>query len=141
MTDLIAGIICAVLAAMGVGGGGLLVIYLSLAKDVSQLTAQGINLLFFLPSAAISLLFKRKLFSDRRELIFLICPAAVLSSLVFCLIGGYMSDTLIRRIFGIFLILASLIQMLSFKGKAKKHSGAKDCENGCGSINESRGKK
>ncbi|MCL2107588.1 MAG: sulfite exporter TauE/SafE family protein [Oscillospiraceae bacterium] len=44
------------LGAMGMGGGGVLVIYLSLALGLPQLETQGINLLFFLPCAAISLL-------------------------------------------------------------------------------------
>ena len=44
------------LGAMGMGGGGILVIYLTLALGQPQLQAQGINLLFFLPCAAISLI-------------------------------------------------------------------------------------
>lgn len=43
------------LGAMGMGGGGILVIYLTLALSTPQLDAQGINLLFFLPCAVISL--------------------------------------------------------------------------------------
>lgn len=125
MMDFIAGLICAILAAMGVGGGGLLVIYLTLVKDTPQLMAQGINLLFFLPSAFVSLMFKLKLFKSQKELILLICPAAVISSIVFCLIGGYISDTLIRRLFGIFLIFASLLQIFSFKNKTKNDTSAK----------------
>ena len=40
----------AALSGMGVGGGGLFVIYLSLFTNTPQLTAQGMNLLFFLLS-------------------------------------------------------------------------------------------
>ncbi len=124
MMDFLAGIICAILAAMGVGGGGLLVIYLTLVKDVPQLTAQGINLLFFLPSALISLVFKHKLFKSQKELILLICPVCTCSSLAFCLIGGFIDEALIRRIFGIFLIFAALLQIFSHKEKTKKNSCA-----------------
>lgn len=48
------------LGAMGMGGGGILVIYLTLALATPQLEAQGINLLFFLPCAAISMLINGK---------------------------------------------------------------------------------
>ncbi|MDR2752885.1 MAG: sulfite exporter TauE/SafE family protein [Oscillospiraceae bacterium] len=48
------------LGAMGMGGGGILVIYLTLALDVAQLKSQGINLLFFLPCAVISLIINGK---------------------------------------------------------------------------------
>ena len=58
------------LGAMGMGGGGILVIYLTLAAGHPQLQAQGINLLFFLPCAAISLIIngKRKLIDWKRAL-------------------------------------------------------------------------
>ena len=47
MFDIIISFICALLAGMGVGGGGILIIYLTLFKNLPQATAQGINLLFF----------------------------------------------------------------------------------------------
>jgi len=58
------------LGAMGMGGGGILVIYLTLALSMPQLQAQGINLLFFLPCAAISLIVNglRKLVDWKRAL-------------------------------------------------------------------------
>jgi len=58
------------LGAMGMGGGGILVIYLTLALRTPQLQAQGINLLFFLPCAAISLIINgvRKLVDWKRAL-------------------------------------------------------------------------
>lgn len=136
MIDFIAALLCAILAAMGVGGGGLLVIYLTLIKDMPQLSAQGVNLLFFLPSALISVLFKRKLFKSQKELIFLICPTAIISSLAFCLIGGFMDETLIRRIFGIFLIFAAILQIFSYKGK--KHDSRKNGKNVSGKIQKQK---
>ncbi|MBO5021087.1 MAG: sulfite exporter TauE/SafE family protein [Clostridia bacterium] len=48
---LLAGLFSGVLGAMGLGGGSVLIIYLTLLTDTKQLTAQGINLLFFIPIA------------------------------------------------------------------------------------------
>ena len=58
------------LGAMGMGGGGILVIYLTLALSAGQLEAQGINLLFFLPCAAISMIIngKRRLIEWKQAL-------------------------------------------------------------------------
>ena len=50
----IASFIIALLSGMGIGSGGLLVIYLTLLEKVPQLTAQGINLLFFIFASASS---------------------------------------------------------------------------------------
>lgn len=49
----------AVLCGMGVGGGGLPVIYLTLCRGMPQLEAQGLNLVFFIVSAAASVLTRK----------------------------------------------------------------------------------
>ena len=48
--DQIAGLFSAVAGALGLGGGGVLVLYLTLGMHMPQLRAQGINLLFFCPA-------------------------------------------------------------------------------------------
>ena len=59
MTDwlipLLAGTVTGVLSGFGVGGGSLLLIYMTNFGGVAQNLAQGINLLYFLPTAAASL--------------------------------------------------------------------------------------
>lgn len=53
---LLAGVGCGVLSAWGVGGGTLLLLVMTLAFGVDQAAAQGINLLYFLPTAAMGLI-------------------------------------------------------------------------------------
>lgn len=47
-------------ASMGIGGGAVLLLFLTLFAGVSQRTAQGINLIFFLPIAVIAVLIHAK---------------------------------------------------------------------------------
>lgn len=51
-----AGILSGIAGAMGLGGGGVLILYLVLIAGVEQVTAQGINLLFFLPCGLVAIL-------------------------------------------------------------------------------------
>lgn len=55
VTDIIAAFFTAVLSGMGVGGGGLLLIWLTLVSDTPQHTAQFLNLCFFIAASASSL--------------------------------------------------------------------------------------
>ena len=48
--DALAVLLCACVSAMGLGGGGVLILYLTLLRDTPQMIAQGVNLLFFLPA-------------------------------------------------------------------------------------------
>ena len=43
------------LTGLGVGGGSLLILWLTIVLGMDQATARGINLLFFLPAAVIPL--------------------------------------------------------------------------------------
>lgn len=49
-----------ILGAMGLGGGSVLLLYLTLVQGMGQLTAQGINLIFFIPCAVLALIIHTK---------------------------------------------------------------------------------
>lgn len=51
LINIFAVILSAAVGAMGLGGGSVLILYLTLFCDVQQVNAQGVNLLFFLPCA------------------------------------------------------------------------------------------
>ena len=51
---LAAGLFSGIIGGMGLGGGAVLIIYLTVFSDVDQLKAQGINLLFFIPIALLA---------------------------------------------------------------------------------------
>ena len=57
---LLAGAATGVLSAWGIGGGTLLLLVMTLLLGVEPRTAQGINLLYFLPTAGMGLLYHRK---------------------------------------------------------------------------------
>lgn len=56
----IAAFLSGIIGAMGLGGGGVLILFLVLFMDMPQLQAQGINLVFFIPIAAVSLVIHSK---------------------------------------------------------------------------------
>lgn len=56
MIAALAGLLSGLLGSLGMGGGAVLLIYLRALTDTDQLQAQGINLFFFLPIAALSLI-------------------------------------------------------------------------------------
>lgn len=54
MKTILAAFFSGLAGSLGLGGGGVLVLYLVLALGMPQLKAQGINLLFFIPCAVLS---------------------------------------------------------------------------------------
>lgn len=96
-----------VLAAWGVGGGTLLLLALTLLLDMPQRDAQCINLLFFLPTAAVALRqYRRQGYLNGRRLLPLIaagCAAAAVAALL----APRLDTALLRRPFGALLLLAA----------------------------------
>ena len=55
MSGLLAGFLTGILSGFGVGGGTLLLVYMTAVAGLDQHLAQGINLLYFLPAALLAL--------------------------------------------------------------------------------------
>lgn len=96
-----------VLAAWGVGGGTLLLLAMTLLLDMPQRTAQSINLLFFLPTAAVALLQYRRQGYLRRELLRRLIPAGCAAAALAALVAPQLDADLLRRPFGALLLLAA----------------------------------
>ena len=113
---LILGTLLGFLSGIGVGGGSLLVLWLTLVMDVPAETARVINLLFFIPSALIACFFRWKHGAlDIRAIL----PAIVsgcLSAALFSWIGNRMDTSLLKKLFGGLLILTG-IRELFYKEK------------------------
>ena len=111
-----------VAAGRGVGGGGLLVLYLAGLCGMPPYTAQGINLLYFLPAAGCSLIFHVK----NRQIVWkAVVPAAIagcLTAIPGALLAGSVDTALLRRLFGGFLVLVGISEVF-FKGKKTGSSG------------------
>lgn len=122
MTDWIIPFLCglgaSVISAWGVGGGTLLLLVMTLFLGVDQRTAQGVNLLFFLPTAASALIcHARGGYLDKPTL-----KAAVPAAVIAALIGAWISNSLnveaLRKPFGVYLLLSGISLVWPKKKKA-----------------------
>lgn len=107
----LAGAATGILSGFGVGGGTLLLIYLTAIAGMAQQQAQGINLLYFLPSAAAALpAHIRHGYVEKSVLL-----PAILAGLICALLASWAAtglDTgLLRRCFGGFLLVVGLREL------------------------------
>lgn len=110
-------LVIAVLSGMGLGGGGLFVIYLTLVLGEEQLIAQGANLLFFIATAAVSTFLSARRGRIKWKATLPISLSGALLSLVGAFVAGAISAALLRRIFGGMLVIGGLISLVSKKRK------------------------
>lgn len=118
----IVGFLTGILASMGLGGGFILVVWLTVFEDVAQRAAQGINLLFFLPIALISLIFHLKNHLVNKTLV----GKMALGGLLGAVIGTYgaqlIDNSLLRKLFALFLLAFGLRELFSRKPNAQTQS-------------------
>lgn len=107
-----AGAATGVITGFGIGGGTLLILWLTMVRGTGQLAAQGINLIYFLPSAACALVSHIK---NRRVLwrAVIFCTAAGVPVTIFAaLFAAGIDISVLRRIFGGFLLLVGISELL-----------------------------
>ena len=112
----LAGALTGILSGFGVGGGTLLLIYMTAFAGLPQHLAQGINLLYFLPTAATALPSHQK----NGFIQWSTAVPAILSGLASTALSAWLATALdvalLRKCFGVFLIYIGL-QELFFKEK------------------------
>ena len=107
----LAGLVCGVLSGFGIGGGSLLMVWMTAVLAMEQKAAQGINLLYFLPTAVCALIFHAK----HRQICWkAVVPAAIAGSVtaaLAALLSANLEMSLLRKLFGGFLILVGLSEV------------------------------
>ncbi len=120
--SMIAGFLSGLIGGLGLGGGGVLLIYLTVFKDIASPKAQGINLLFFLPVGLIAVI----IYAVRKQIYFKKIWQFIAFGVLGAVGGSYLSSvikpTLLAKFFGVFLILCAIkeiIYVIRLKRKKK----------------------
>jgi uncharacterized membrane protein YfcA len=113
--------VCGAISAMGIGGGAILLIYMTLIMNMGQVESQYINLIYFVPTAAVAIIvhFKNKLISLRAGVI------AASFGIIGVAFGVYAATAIdpywLRKLFGVLLLYIGVTQLINTrKAKQKK---------------------
>ncbi|MBE6879450.1 MAG: sulfite exporter TauE/SafE family protein [Ruminococcaceae bacterium] len=118
--NIIVGLLSGVAASMGLGGGFVLLIYLSLFTNTNQAIAQGVNILFFLPIALLSVCIhlKNKLIDVKTVIKYSI--TGLIGAAAGSLLSVYLDTEILRKLFAVFLILIGLRELFTKKASNTK---------------------
>ena len=109
---LVIGCFLGFLSGLGTGGGSLLILWLTLALQMSPEEARIINLMFFLPSALIACIFRRK---EGRLKLKKVLPAIIAGSIgatMGAMAGRWVDTSLLKKLFGGLLLLSGIREIL-----------------------------
>jgi uncharacterized membrane protein YfcA len=115
--DFCVGVATGIISGFGIGGGSLLVLYLTAVTGMSQYTAGGINLLYFIGCAPAALIghIRNKLV-DWRAVLWCVASGIALA-IPTSLLADNLNNDWLRRLFGILLLYIGIRELRLSKKK------------------------
>ena len=107
-------------ASMGLGGGMILILYLTLILGIPQIEAQGINLIFFIPIATISVILHNKKGLIPWKKIIPAIIAGIITALLASRFSNRLSNNHLKKLFGMVVITIGIIQFFKAMKDLKK---------------------
>lgn len=117
--NMLAGAVTGIITGFGVGGGTLLILYLTMFRGTSQLAAQGINLLYFIPTAGCALVSHIKNKRIVWRAVIFSASAGLVTTVIAAFIAARLDMTLLRRIFGGFLLFIGVSELFNKQNDKK----------------------
>lgn len=108
---IIMGILFGFLAGIGIGGGSLLMLWLTLIVGMAPFEARCINLMFFIPTALCASLFRWKQGTlDIKKLALPILLGSAAAG-IFSWISGSIDTELLKKVFGVLLLFTGIKEL------------------------------
>lgn len=109
---LIVSTVLGLLAGLGVGGGSLLILWLTLILDTEANIARAMNLMFFLPTAVISSFFRRKQGTLQLRKVFPGILAGCITAAIFSLLSRQITVSALQKLFGVLLLVTGIKEIM-----------------------------
>ena len=106
-------VLFSILTGLGVGSGGLYILWLTLVKGIEQTKAQGLNLIFFSLCVISAPLVNYKYHRIVTRPVLIILLFGILSSVPASFLAQKINTELLSRLFGGFLVLAGGVGLFS----------------------------
>ncbi len=118
--SMLAGLLTGVLSGFGIGGGTLLILWLTLVSGMDQLRAGGVNLLYFVCCALPALWGHVKNGLIEKKAVLWCVAAGVPACVAGAFLASRMDVTLLRRAFGVFLLFIGCRELFAKKDQEKE---------------------
>ncbi len=114
MKEILIGTISGTVAALGMGGGTILILLLGIFTKMGQHLIQGTNLIFFIPTSitAICMNVKNKTINYKMSVIIII--AGIIGAILGSKLSFKIDNSSLKKYFGMFLLCIAIFEIYSF---------------------------
>lgn len=125
MIEILIGVVSGIVGGLGMGGGTVLILFLSTFLDIEQHVAQSTNIIFFVPTAIAAIVVNLKNKNIDLKMTIPICLWGVLGAFIGACISMKMNVNLLKKCFGGFLIFIAIYQTYEYIKEKKRHNSIK----------------
>lgn len=118
--SIVAGVIGGIVAGMGMGGGSLIIPILTIFLNFSQIDAQGINLVAFLPMSLVAIFIHAKNHLVEFKKTWLLAVVGIVFSLGGAWLANNIEMDILKKLFAAFLICLGIWQLIELIIQIKK---------------------
>lgn len=120
MLVLLIGFLAGIIGGMGIGGGTILIPSLVFFLGTKQHTAQSVNLISFIPTAAVAILIHLRHKSIEKKLVIKLILLGVIGATIGSFIAVNLNAQVLKKFFAAFLLLMGLYEIFTKKNLQKK---------------------
>ncbi len=106
------GFLAGIISGMGIGGGAVLIPALAIFFQTQQQQAQNVNLLYFIPTAAVALVTHIKEGNIEKKAVGMLTLCGLLTAVLGSVLAVRMDASILRRVFGFFLLTMGAAEFL-----------------------------
>ena len=110
--SMIFSVLAGIIGSMGLGGGSILIIYLTAILFMDQTKAQGINVLFFIPCAAYALIFYFRNKLIIKEAVIPMILSGVIGVFIGLYVLSFLKPEMLSKFFGFFLVILAIKDLI-----------------------------
>lgn len=114
MIEILIGFISGIITAIGMGGGTVLILLLTLFLSISQHVAQATNLLFFVPTAVTAIVCNLREKSIELKVGIYIIVFGIIGAIVGSVLSNSMDVKILKKFFGIFLLFVAIHEIYNY---------------------------
>lgn len=118
------GLISGTISSLGMGGGTILILLLSIFLGIEQHVAQATNLIFFVPTSITAIIMNIK----NKKINWKVSKDIIIYGVIGALLGSYISNYLpnekLKKVFGTFLLFIAFFQIYEIYSSYSKNKKA-----------------
>ena len=113
MINIIFGVISGIISSLGIGGGTILIFLLISFSEIEQHIAQGVNLIFFIPTSIVSIFINLKNNNIEKRTALIVSIFGIIGAILGARIAVRIDVKNLKKYFGLFLLIISFYEIFS----------------------------